>query len=549
MKPINYKRIGCDVLVIGGGGAGALAAIEASKDEKLRVLLVSKGPIGMSGLTPTANGGTAGAGSEESLFNLMITTGRFLNEQDVAWFMVKEIKNALERLKTLDIQVMPVRGRSVCVQSTETLQKLRSHIVHKQNIELREEMLVTRLLTSRGVVSGAAALDLVTGELFAIEAKAIVLATGGSAGELYPHTSNNPFGVSTDATGTGHVMALRAGADLVDMEMIQFVPLPAISRGLYIRYFPEFWEGPYRNRSGDIIEDNISRYPAASYSAELVHKLFLEIQKGNGPIFIDRRSSTAIDVKLLIDAWEQRRQLINSQGIDPRKNKIEIVLGSHFSMGGVRVNAKTETTVPGLFAPGEIMGAVHGACRLSGYSFSQMIVFGFEAGKWAAVYARQAGKEGKIPNEELEQEGLYLRGFMEPKDNPLSVTALKDRLKRVMERHVFVIRNKDGLNEAVREIETVARDIPRIQVPRFMRFNLDWKRAIEFPLAVEAARIAASSALEREESRGSHIRSDFPQEDNTRWLRHTLARLEAGKLMISSFPVALVHMKPEDQHG
>ena len=549
MKPINYKRIGCDVLVIGGGGAGALAAIEASKDEKLRVLLVSKGPIGMSGLTPTANGGTAGAGSEESLFNLMITTGRFLNDQDVAWFMVKEIKNALKRLKTLDIQVMPVRGRSVCVQSTETLQKLRSHIVHKQNIELREEMLVTRLLTSRGVVSGAAALDLVTGELFAIEAKAIVLATGGSAGELYPHTSNNPFGVSTDATGTGHVMALRAGADLVDMEMIQFVPLPAISRGLYIRYFPEFWEGPYRNRSGDIIEDNISRYPAASYSAELVHKLFLEIQKGNGPIFIDRRSSTAIDVKLLIDAWEQRRQLINSQGIDPRKNKIEIVLGSHFSMGGVRVNAKTETTVPGLFAPGEIMGAVHGACRLSGYSFSQMIVFGFEAGKWAAVYARQAGKEGKIPNEELEQEGLYLRGFMEPKDNPLSVTALKDRLKRVMERHVFVIRNKDGLNEAVREIETVARDIPRIQVPRFMRFNLDWKRAIEFPLGVEAARIAASSALEREESRGAHIRSDFPQEDNTRWLRHTLARLEAGKLMISSFPVALVHMKPEDQHG
>ncbi len=254
-----------------------------SRDEKLHVLLLSKGPIGKSGLTPTANGGTAGAGSEEDLFRLMITTGRFLNDQDVAWFMVNEIKNALQRLKEMDIPVVPLRARSVCVQSTETLQKLRSHIVSKSNIELREEVLVTRLFTSKGSRFGAAALDLVTGELLAVEARAVVLATGGSTGELYPHTSNNPFGVSTDATGTGHVMAYRAGADLIDMEMIQFVPLPAIPRGLYIRYFPEFWAGPYRNRSGEIVEDDISRYPAASYSAELVQKLFLRNREGEWP--------------------------------------------------------------------------------------------------------------------------------------------------------------------------------------------------------------------------------------------------------------------------
>jgi succinate dehydrogenase/fumarate reductase flavoprotein subunit len=551
---MDLKIKDCDVLIIGGGGSGALAALEASKDERLRVMLVSKGPIGMSGLTPTANGGIAGAGPEEDLFHLMITTGRFLNDQDIAWFMTHEIKNALERLKALGVPVVPVRGRSLAVQSTETLRKLRAHIVHKRNIDLREDLLVTRLFTSGGAVSGVTALDLVTGNLFVVEARAIVLATGGSTGELYPHTSNNPFGVSTDASGTGHMMAFRAGAELVDMEMIQFVPLPATPRGLYIRYFPEFWNGPYRNVSGEIIEDDVSRYGAASYSAEVVQKLFAEVEKGAGSIFIDQRARTATDTKLtdtklLIKGWERRRRLIRSLGIDPRDNKIEILLGSHFSMGGVRVNAKTETTLPGLFAAGEIMGAVHGACRLSGYSFSQMIVFGFEGGKRAAEYVRRAGDAGSLPKEQVDQEEEHLRRFMEPKSKPLPLTTLKDRLKQVMERHVFVVRNKEGLTQVLREIDAIEGDLARLQVPRFSRFNLEWARAIEFSYVLEAARIVARSALVREESRGFHYRSDFPREDNARWLRHTTARMDQGNVLIGSAPVVLDHIKQEFLHG
>jgi succinate dehydrogenase/fumarate reductase flavoprotein subunit len=218
-------------------------------------------------------------------------------------------------------------------------------------------------------------------------------------------------------------------------------------------------------------------------------------------------------------------------------------------MGGVKVNARTETTLPGLFATGEIMGAVHGACRLSGYSFSQMIVFGFEAGKWAAEYARRVERTGQVPAEQVEFEEKQVRRFMEPKEDPLTVAVLKDRLKQVMERHVFVVRNKDGLTEALREIDAIEREIARIQVPRFVRLNLEWMRAIEFPFLVEAARIAASSALAREESRGFHFRSDFPDEDNAHWLRHTTARLDRGKLVIGSSPIALDHMMPEAYHG
>jgi succinate dehydrogenase/fumarate reductase flavoprotein subunit len=178
-----------------------------------------------------------------------------------------------------------------------------------------------------------------------------------------------------------------------------------------------------------------------------------------------------------------------------------------------------------------------------------MIVFGFEAGTWAAEYARKAGRPGSIPKEQVEKEELAIRRFMVPKEDPLSVGDLKKRLKQTMERDVFVVREKEGLERALREVDAIEADVPRIQVPSFTRFNLEWLRAIEFPFLVEAARIVASSALFREESRGFHFRSDFPHEDNGRWLRHSLVKLEQGKPVMGSAPIILDHMKPETAHG
>ena len=191
------------------------------------------------------------------------------------------------------------------------------------------------------------------------------------------------------------------------------------------------------------------------------------------------------------------------------------------------------------------MGAVHGACRLSGYSFSQMIVFGFEAGMRAAEYARKGKHVTTIDHRLPAQEQELVCSFMEKKKDPISVNALKRKLQQVMERDLFIVRNKAGMERALREIETIESDIARIQVPTFRRHNLEWMRAIEVTYLVEAARVIARSALAREESRGFHYRSDFAKEDNATWLRHTRVKCKEGKLVLDTFPVELDYLRPE----
>ena len=544
LKTGNGKPYQCDVLVIGGGGAGAIAAFEASRHQALKIVVASKGPISQSGLTPTGNGGTIFS-TAEAMFKTMITAGDFLNDQSVAWFMVSELHNAVEQLKELGVTVWPLNPTAVSIHGVETLALLRRKLVKRPNVELMEDVLITRLIRTGEKVSGAFALDLSTGEFFVIEATAIIIATGGTAGELYPRTSNNPFGVPTDASGTGHAMAYLAGAELVDMELMQFVPVPANPQCLNLRFFPEFWKGPFLNRHGDIVESNPDVYLGASYSPLFVRKLFDELQKGNGPIYVDRRGVTSPDQTLPIKSMKLRRKFIKSLGIDPRENRVEIALGSHFCMGGIKVNERTETTIPGLYAAGEVMGGVHGALRLAGYSFAQMIVFGFQAGKEAAKFAEEGrgALAGSASADVVLEEERALR-FLQTRKDVISAGALKKRLQQVMNDYLFVVRDKGGIEKAIDEIRAIKEAVSRVSVPPFKRFNLEWVRAIEFSLMIECAEIIAESALFRKESRGCHYRADFPQWDTEQPPQHTRARLQDGRLTLDRVPVVIDRMKP-----
>ncbi|MFC1910392.1 FAD-binding protein [Chloroflexota bacterium] len=550
MNSSTNKTRECDVLIIGGGGAGAIAAFEASKNPKLKIVVASKGPVGKSGLTPTANGGTGYASTPESvdaLFKRTVLAGNFLNDQNIVWHMSTQIGECVEEIRHFGINVTTLNTGAVCVPCIDTLTKLREILRTKPNVELQEDVLVTRLVTNKNAVVGAIALDLKNGECFFIKAKAVVIATGGLAGELYPNTSNNPFGISSDSSGSGHIMAYLAGADLIDMEMIQFVPLPSNQRCLHIRYFPEFWEGPYFDREGKNTISNGNQYPGKSYSYQFTQEMQAEIEKGNGPFFIDRRNVIVPQMQSAVPGWNAKRKLIKLHGIDPQDNVIQITIGSHFCMGGIKVNEKTQTRLQGLFAAGEVMGGVHGAMRLPGVSLTHMFVFGFEAGRQAASYAGQAGKSTVLGTavDLLEQERERLNLFLLPKKEQVSPSLLKKKLQQILRNSAFIFRDRQGLEKAVQEISELKNDLPHLSVPEFKRFNLEWSNAIQLSDMVIAAEIVVQSALLREESRGAHFRRDFPERDDVRWLKHTLAFNERGHLRMTTAPVYIDRIKTE----
>ena len=192
------------------------------------------------------------------------------------------------------------------------------------------------------------------------------------------------------------------------------------------------------------------------------------------------------------------------------------------------------------------MGGLHGGLRMAGYSFTQMIVFGFEAGKQAAQYALESHFP-EVPDPEVDVEKKRVFGFLLSKDDQVFARDLKRQLQQIMQHDVFVIRARNGLEEAKRGILSIKSRIPALTVPDFKSFNLEWARAIEFSLMIEAAHVIVESALAREESRGFHFRSDFPGQDNQRWLRHTVIKRHKNQLALDLSPVELYKMNPEVQ--
>lgn len=557
------RTIETDVLVIGGGGGGLRAAI-AAHDAGARVLILSKGIVGKSGLTQTAvTGFQVAFGNADPRDNpsvhfadtmrgsygladpelVEIFTGEAVEAvEDIEAFGARFDRGPDGKLIQRKLDSSQTYARSIKhgdSLGTPIMKALRRQI-NKREIPRLHDILVTRLMTNGARVSGAVAIDFQTGDLLEIHAGATILATGG-AGELFPVNSNTP-----GSTGDGYILALDAGAELVDMEFILMlghaVLHPAAVRGMLFTYQYLLSKGarPLLNADG---EPFFARYDpdGSDNPARHIHAraIFGEVRAGRGSphggAYFDPSS---IPIEAMIEALPSQTRYLQSFGVDMSR-PIELGVAAHYVCGGVAIDAQAQSTVPGLFAVGECSGGAHGAARVGGNSLTELLVFGKRAGRAAAAAAGEA-REARTDATEIEAECRRLLDFFGDRRGGDRPNRVKDQLHQVMNDYVGVVRNEAGLRRAVDTLDRIAADdLPSMSLANHDRIaNYDWIEAIEVSSMVRLGRAMAGAALLRDESRGAHYREDFPDRDDERWLKNIVIRGDGDAIAFEPRPAA-----------
>jgi fumarate reductase (CoM/CoB) subunit A len=572
----NEMRIKTDILIIGAGGAGARAAIEAAtRDPQLKIVILNQGPIGRSGLTSMANGGMQWVShpddSPQAIMEDILKIGCFLNDQNLVEVLADEGPQRGEEMIRWGAKMVMFQEKSRAKGSPDSprekdvhprahyipggtyMNALRNELFRHQNVTVREDVLATKLLTANKKVTGAFVLDIRTGEYIVIEAKATVLASGG-LGEIYPHSTNSPFGLHGHAMGMGYAMAYHVGAELIDMEMVQFLGHQLYPPWLlgYPALLVSMCGGKYVNALGE-------EFMKLPLPRDALQRLaYKEIKEGRGTerggVFIDLTrsplTSEEIEEELKLSLAEEfakeRWKLVKEMSVndpDPKNWRVEFTPGgAHFFMGGVRINEKGETNVEGLFAAGEVSGGVHGANRMGGNALVEILVFGARAGSAAAKYA-----EGiELVNSEVVPEEEYQRLCPCFQNEGISPRAIMDRVSALMSQYVGVGRTGNDLDKALSEIESLrVEDLPRLRAPQGRHYNLGWVEAVQIPYMLDVAEMITRSAIFRTESRGAHYREDYP-ETRPEWLKHTRVTKAPGGMELASTPVVITKFNPEE---
>ncbi|HEV3364565.1 MAG TPA: fumarate reductase/succinate dehydrogenase flavoprotein subunit, partial [Acidimicrobiia bacterium] len=420
----------------------------------------------------------------------------------------------------------------------EMIRTLQQHAVHK-GIDVFMECTVTRLLKDGDRIAGAFGYWRESGKFVIFRAPAVVLATGG-IGKAYKITSN-----SWEYTGDGHALALWAGADLMDMEFVQFHPTgmvwPLSVRGILVtegvrgdggvllnnagerfmfRYIPEMFAAETADTEEEADrwytdKKNARRTPDLLPRDEVARAINTETKEGRGSphggVFLDianRRDADYIK-RRLPSMYHQFKELAD---VDITKEPMEVGPTCHYVMGGVRVDPETQSsTVPGLFAAGEVAAGLHGANRLGGNSLSDLLVFGRRAGQGAADYAGALGTRPAVDQTAVEDCAKEaLRPFEGGAENPY---AIQTDLQDCMQNLVGIIRTEDELKRAVEQLAVLRDRATRLGVEGHRQYNPGWHLALDLRSMLAVSECIARAALERRESRGGHTREDYPQAD------------------------------------
>jgi succinate dehydrogenase / fumarate reductase flavoprotein subunit len=556
----DYESHDFDVVIIGAGGAGIRAAIEA-KSRGLRTALVCKSLFGKAH-TVMAEGGIAAAlgnvypeDNWEVHFRDTMRGGKMLNNWRMAQLHAQEAPARVRELeewgalfdRTADGLILQRDfgghryARLAHVGDRTGLEMIRTlqQKAVADGIEVFMELKVLRLLhDDDGSVSGLVGYWRPSGEFVVITAKSTVLATGG-VGKSWLYTSN-----SWESTGDGHAMALWAGADLIDMEFVQFHPTgmvwPLSVRGILVTEGVRGDGGVLRNSEGrrfmfDYIppmfaaetadsEDEADKW-YADHSAgrrppellprdEVARSINTEVKAGRGSphggVFLDiatRRTPAEIRRRLP----SMYHQFMELAGVDITAEAMEVGPTCHYIMGGVRVDAdSTATTAPGLFAAGEVAGGMHGANRLGGNSLSDLLVFGRRAGEAAAEYALGRSDPVRVDEAQVEAAVGAATAPFERDDGENPYTVHHD-LQTTMQELVGIIRTGDELNEAMVRLDELEDRARRVALSGGRRYNPGWNLVTDLPAMLSVSRSTAQGAINRTESRGGHTRDDYPK--------------------------------------
>jgi len=599
----DFERHQYDVVVIGAGGAGLRAAIEA-REHGLRTAIVCKSLFGKAHTVMAEGGIAASMGNVNSKdswqvhFRDTLRGGKFLNNPRMAELHAKESPDRVWELETYGALFDRTPEGKISQRNfggheyprlahvgdrtgLELIRTMQQKIVSLQQDDLREhgdldarlkvyaECTVTDLPRTDGAVAGAFGYWRESGKFVLFEAPTVILATGG-IGKSFKVTSN-----SWESTGDGLALALNTGATLVNMEFIQFHPTgmiwPPSVKGLLVTesvrgdggvlknsegkrfmfdYVPEVFRGQYAEteEEGDRWykdPDNNKRPPELLPRDEVARAINSEVKAGRGTphggVFLDvsTRLSPEEIRRRLPSMYHQFKELAD---VDITAAPMEVGPTCHYVMGGVEVDADTEATrVPGLFACGEVAGGMHGSNRLGGNSLSDLLVFGRRAGAGAAAYIESLGdKRPRVEQADIDAaEAVAVGPFGNDGENPYT---MHQELQQTMNDLVGIIRTEVEIRDAIASLDALSARAATVRVEGHRQFNPGWHLALDLRNMLVVSQCVAQAALERQESRGGHTRDDFPGMNSTWRAVNLICSLDGpdGSVMIEHKPVPTV---------
>ena len=572
---MTLERHKYDVLVIGAGGAGLRAAVEA-RESGLRVAIICKSLFGKAHTVMAEGGAAASMGNVNDNDNWMVhfrdtmRGGKFLNHFRMAELHAKEAPDRIWELEVWGALFDRTKEGKISQRNfggheyprlahvgdrtgLELIRTMQQKIVQLQQKDGREtgdmesgikvfaELTITDILKENGKISGAYGYWRESGEEVLFEAPAVVIATGG-VGKTFKITSN-----SWEGTGDGHALALKAGANLVDMEFLQFHPTgmvwPPSVRGILVtesvrgeggvltntngerfmfKYIPDVFKDKYADNEAEADrwyedQDNNRRPPELLPRDEVARAINSEVKAGRGTehggVFLDvsKRLSAEVIKKRLPSMWHQFYELA---GVDITKEPMEVGPTCHYVMGGVEVEPDTAAAVgvPGLFAAGEVAGGMHGSNRLGGNSLTDLLVFGRRAGMGAVEYVKNNGAN-PVSEPAITAAAAKIQAPFDRQGGENSYS-LHAELQEVTHNLVGIIRTGSELKDAIAKIADIRKRSANVSVSGGRKFNPGFHLAFDLDNMLLVAESTAKSAIAREESRGGHTRDDFPGMSN-----------------------------------